>query len=138
MALSENEVNKKHSRTWTKCNDDAKSSYFRGMFLSAHGGEFVKNGKYWEWIKTESPIIQEPPVKQEETIIFDFVIGEEMEKDKPKKYHVFINEENKYFKVCTMKLFLDTYSLNKNNIYEVISGKRNHCKGFKYIKTVEP
>jgi hypothetical protein len=134
MALSENEVNRRYSRTWIKCNDDARSGYFRNVFIQAHGGEFVKNGKYWEWRQIQQP----EPVIEPEITDFDYTIADSVENNEKKRYFIFTDQENKHYKVYSMKIFMDTYKLNKNNIYEVISGKRKSHKGFRYIKTIEP
>ena len=42
MALSLNDVNRKYTFTWIKCNDDAKSPYFRKLF--------IKNNKICQYI----------------------------------------------------------------------------------------
>ena len=62
MSLTFNDVNKRGSYTWIKCNDDAKSSYFRNTFLQKHGGEFVKNGRHWEWTPSRDQIIFLEPI----------------------------------------------------------------------------
>jgi hypothetical protein len=124
MALSFNDVNKRNSFTWVKCNDDAKSLLFRNIFINKFGGEFIKSGRYWEWIPTEkeminlSPSITEEPVPQKE----------------PVKTWVFKNPNDQLVKTQNLHDFCKQNNLTRSSLYEVISGKRQNHKGFSFIE----
>ena len=45
IRLKLDDINKKYSHTWVKCNDDAKSKFFREKFLQEFGGEFIQEKK---------------------------------------------------------------------------------------------
>ena len=46
--LIKDDVNKKHSYTWTKLNDDARYELFRKEFIAEFGGEFDTKGVWTE------------------------------------------------------------------------------------------
>ena len=48
MILTFNDVNRRGTVTWTRCNDNSKSATFRDLFIAKHGGVFNRVGKYWE------------------------------------------------------------------------------------------
>ena len=51
--LNVEQVNIKNSVTWTACNDDSRSNYWRSVFLEKYGGEFIKEGRYLKWQEIE-------------------------------------------------------------------------------------
>jgi hypothetical protein len=96
MALSFNDVNKRGSYTWVKCNDDARSSYFRDNFISKHGGKFIRSGTKWEWVPLENQIIfLEPSFVQPAN-------KEEKKEEIKEKCWVFSDESNKKYFVKTI------------------------------------
>ena len=99
------EVNVRHTFTWTKINDDARSNYWRDVFINEHGGLFnIEHGKY-VWSK-EKEIRKILVTKPDGTL----------------------DEVTNFAKYCR------EHGLNKGAMYEVIKGSRNHHKGFKATK----
>jgi SAM-dependent methyltransferase len=47
--MKKEEVNKKHTRTWEKLNNNSKKDKWREIFLEQFGGKFITHGKYVEW-----------------------------------------------------------------------------------------
>lgn len=126
MGLSLNDVNRRHSFTWVKCNDDAKSGLFRQTFINKFGGKFTKNGRNWEWSPSQEqiiilePSISEPPPPQ---IV------------EPSKTWTFTDPEGNIIKTKNVQEFCKQYDLTRSSLYEVISGKRKSHKGFSFIET---
>ena len=121
MRLSFNDVNRKYSFTWVKCNDDARSDYFRSLFISKHGGEFVRSGRHWEWnpkpeqlIKLDASLIQ--PASNETT-------------PRGQKTWIFVKEDIEYT-TKNVQEFCKENKLTRSSLYEVIVGKRKSHKGF--------
>jgi len=124
MALSFNDVNKRNSFTWIKCNDDAKSVFFRNTFVTKYGGEFVKNGRYWEW-----------KPKQEEMIeLNQSIIEEPVSENEPTKTWSFKNPNGDIVKTQNLQEFCKENNLTRSSLYEVISGKRQNHKGYSFIE----
>lgn len=107
IVLKREDVNKKYSQTWVKCNDDSKSKYFREKFIQQFGGEFVKEGSYHKWQEIK-------PVSLRRKFIFEGPDGQ---------IH-FI--ENVYD-------FCKRNDLNRSPMYEMIAGKRKQYKKYKYV-----
>ena len=127
MALSFNDVNKKGSFTWVKMNDDAQSNYFRNVFLQKHGGQFVKIGRHWEWQpRPEEIIILEPSISAPANPV--------IENKEPSKTWIFKNEDQ-VVKTKNIQDFCKEHKLTRSSLYEVISGKRKHHKGFIFVET---
>jgi len=126
MGLTFNDVNRRNSFTWVKCNDDAKSGFFRQQFVNRFGGEFKKNGRTWEWSPTQEQLIQldasisqpPPPEPQE-----------------PTKTWIFKNKDGDFIKTKNVQEFCKQNELTRSSLYEVISGKRKHHKGFSFVET---
>jgi hypothetical protein len=125
MALTFNDVNKRGSYTWIKCNDDAKSSYFRGLFVQKHGGEFVRNGRNWEWNPSKEQIIFLEPIYIEP--------GNKETKPTGEKIWKFKNETGEIFETKNLQEFCKEHNLTRSSIYEVISGKRKSHKGYSVV-----
>lgn len=104
--LKINEVNVKNSATWIACNDDSRSNYWRNLFIEQNGGEFIKNGRYWQW-------------KQEE----QFRIYH---------YYLFTDVNNNVVKIDNMSEYCKKNNLSRSALYEVMSGKRKQYKGYRY------
>lgn len=128
MALSFNDVNKRNTFTWIKMNDDAQSRYFRNVFIQKHGGEFVRKGIYWEW---------QP--KQDQMIVLDSSLAEPADsidepQKEPSKTWIFKKEEQ-IVKTKNIHDFCKEHKLTRSSLYEVMSGKRKHHKGFTFVET---
>ena len=122
MGLSFNEVNRLYSYTWVKCNDDARSSYFRSAFIQKHGGEFVKKGRYWEWNpKPEQMIKLDPSTARSAT--------REHKNEGPKTW-VFLDSDGTEHETKNIQEFCKQKDLTRSSLYEVISGKRKSHKGY--------
>jgi len=100
------EVNRKNSVTWTACNDDSRSKFWRSLFLEKFGGEFVKDGRYWSW-----------------------------NDDKFRIYHYYLYSDinNNVVKIDNMSEYCKKNSLSRAAMYEVKSGKRKQYKGYKFL-----
>jgi hypothetical protein len=99
------EVNVKNSNTWTACNDDSRSNYWRSLFLEQNGGEFVKEGRYWKWQKIEDPVGH---------------------------FYLFTDINNNVVKIDNMLEYCRKNNLSRAALYEVMSGKRKQYKGYRY------
>lgn len=129
MALSFNDVNRKGSFTWVKMNDDAQSNYFRNVFLQKHGGQFVKNGRTWEWQpRPEEIIILDPAISRPANPIKE-------EPKEPVKTWIFHDKDGNVVKTQNIQEFCKEHQLTRSSLYEVISGKRKHHKGFVFVET---
>jgi hypothetical protein len=130
MGLSFNDVNRRNSFTWVKCNDDARSGYWRGLFVGKHGGTFTRNGRYWEW----NP-------NQEQMIVLEPSIAEPPQSNDPQepcKTWSFKNTDGNIIKTKNIQEFCKKNKLTRSSLYEVISGKRKQHKGFSFIEiTIE-
>jgi hypothetical protein len=127
MALSLNDVNRRHTFTWVKCNDDSKSGYFREIFIKKFGGQFSKNGRHWEWSPTSDQMIMlessvsEPPSQQT---------------PEPSKTWIFKDKDGQEIRTKNIQEFCKKNALTRSSLYEVISGKRKQHKGFYFIETL--
>lgn len=109
--MNSDHVNKQNTPTWVKMNEDAQSHLWRKRFCEMHGGRFVNTDNIWNWN-------QEPE-----------------EKKKQEKYtYIFSDPKGTLVEVDNMMRFCREKSLNKSAIYEVISGKRNHHKNFRFVE----
>lgn len=127
MGLSFNDINRMRSFTWVKCNDDARSGYWRNLFVGQHGGTFTKKGRYWEWNPNqEQMIVLEPSISKPPP---------SSEPQEPSKTWIFKDSEGNIVKTKNIQEFCKIYALTRSSLYEVISGKRKHHKGFSFIET---
>ena len=99
-------MNRKNSLTWTACNDDSRSKFWRSLFLEKFGGEFVKDGRYWTW-----------------------------NDDKFRIYHYYLYSDinNNVVKIDNMSEYCKNNNLSRAAMYEVKSGKRKQYKGYKFL-----
>lgn len=124
MALSLNDINIRNSWTWIRCNDDAKSSTFRNLFIQKYGGKFIKNDKFWEWTPLEIHLIANIDASQpNESVI------------QPKTW-IFNDPENNIIKVQNILDFCKKFNLSRSSVYEVISGRRKSHKGFSLVEII--
>ena len=42
-------INIPNTRDWVKCNEDNHAPRWRQLFVEQNGGEFISNGRYWQW-----------------------------------------------------------------------------------------
>jgi len=122
--LSFNDVNNRGTFTWTKCNDDAKSSIFREMFTKKHGGEFVRKERHWEWNPSKNQMIAIDASHPEEKF------------EENAKTWIFKDSEDKEVKTQNILDFCKRHDLTRSSVYEVISGKRKHHKGFRFVEII--
>jgi hypothetical protein len=101
------EVNKRNSLTWTACNDDSRSAYWRSSFKNKFGGEFSKEGRSWVW-KENKPV------------------------EIPRRCFVF-EKENKEVKIVNFMEYCKQNDLNRSAMYEVMQGKRKQYKGYTFL-----
>ena len=113
VPLVKKDINKSNSRTWTKCNDDARSDYWRTMFVDIYGGEFEKNGLYWNW---KQGIVPKIPKKE------------------PNRRFKVTTPDNQTIYVENVNNFCNKNNLNKSAFYAVVRGQRSHHKGYKVEK----
>ena len=106
-------VNKRNSKTWVKMNDDSKSNIWRGKFVEEHGGEFVKNGRFWEWQTIHS---------------IESKVDAEVSEKKP--VYEFKDKDGTTYLADNLMKFCRDHDLNKSAIYKVMNGERTHHKGF--------
>ena len=106
--MNKDMVNKRNSRTWVKMNEDSKSHLHRKNFITEHGGEFIKNGKFWEWQNIHISVNG-----NQKTLLYEF-------KD----------ESGMTYLVDNLMKFCRQNDLNKSAIYKVMGGERSHHKGF--------
>lgn len=102
------DVNKRHSSTWTACNDDSKSKTYRAEFLLQFGGEFVEDGRYLKW--------QE--IKEPEPVYI------------PRRLLRFIGPDNKLVEIDHMTDFCKQRDLSLSAMYDVLKGSRRIHKGY--------
>ena len=103
-------INRRNTRDWIKCNDDSRAHVWRDRFIEEHGGQFVQDGRNWRW--EELKIIEDIRIKQE------------------RKEFIFINKDGVEFLTDNFTKFCRKNDLNKSAMYKVMSGERNHHKGF--------
>ena len=41
---------------WMKANDDSRAPQYRAKYVEAHGGEWVKSAKGWNWEGSVKPV----------------------------------------------------------------------------------
>lgn len=128
MALFQNEVNRKNSNTWNKCNSDARSGFFRNQFIAKFGGSFSKLNNSWIWEEN----------KTEEQVKLIVPTVEPIVKKKISKITVFEDSVGKRFEVTNISSFCKENGLSNSTIFDLIAGRRKTHKGFKYIETIEP
>lgn len=109
MFLNFNDINKLYSKTWIACNDNSRAKVYRDEFLSQHGGEFVKHGKYLHWQSIHAP----EPV---------YV---------PRRLLTFINPKGSIVEIDNMSDYCHQHKLSKAAMYEVLRGVRNVHKGYR-------
>jgi len=116
--MNKEDANKKHSRTWTRLNDDSKSKIYRKKFVESFGGEFIQLSRWeWKWSepKPEPEPTPEPEPKSKRTIVMVRPDGEEDE-------------------ITNLSKYCRDHGLDDAAVYRVLKGDRNHHKGYKARK----
>ena len=112
MRQIKEDVNKKHSYTWTKINDDARHKRYREEFLKLFGGNFADiNTGCVEWRE------------------------EKEEKTPPTRTISIINPDGEVVEVENFTKYCRENDLTRSAMYEVLKGKRKQHKGFKAKET---
>jgi hypothetical protein len=53
------------TKQWLRFNDDSRARTNREKHIAENGGEFVNNGRGWEWVATVSkPVVSKPAKKK--------------------------------------------------------------------------
>jgi len=110
IQLKLEDVNRKYSQTWVKCNDDAQSKYFRNKFIAQFGGEFINEKRYYVWREIK-------PVNVRRKFVFEGPDGT-------------IHFVDNVYDFCKKN------DLNRSPMYEMISGKRKQYKKFKFVTEI--
>ena len=114
-------INLPNAREWVKCNEDSKAPMWRKHFVTMYGGEFKKNGRYWQWMEIEETVeVEEKPEK--------VVVANQ------KQLYIFTDPDGKEVITDNLSKFCRENKLNKSTVYLVMNGKRNHHKHFKCRK----
>lgn len=108
IRLKLEDVNKRYSQTWVKCNDDSKSKFFRGKFIEQFGGEFISEGREFRWQEIKKIL----PVRRK---------------------FIFEDPEGRIHFVENMYDFCKKRDLKRAPMYEMISGKRKQYKKYKFV-----
>jgi hypothetical protein len=112
-------INIRNTREWVRCNEDAHSSRWREKFTEQYGGEFVHNGKFWQWYEKST-------IKEEK---------KEVANQKP--LYIITKPDGGQVTIDNLSKFCRENKLNKSTMYLVMNGKRNHHKHFKCSKVEE-
>ena len=113
IRFNKEDINKKYSKTWVLCNDNAQSKVWRSKFTQSHGGKFIPEGRngYFKW---------------------------EEEKIRPeKRKYVFEDKNGVVYIVENIMEFCRLNDLLRPKMYDLIYGTRKQYKGYKYITTIQ-
>lgn len=110
--MDKNMINKRNSKTWVRCNDNSKAHIYRDKFIQEHGGEFIKNGRFYEWKSIHS------------------TESNDVEVNEQKPLYEFKNKDGVTYLADNLMKFCRDHDLNKSAIYKVMNGERKHHKGF--------
>lgn len=116
--MNKDYINKRNTKDWIKCNDNSKSEYWRGVFVSEHGGHFVSEGRHWVW-------------REKEEIVVDNRLRQ------TRKNYIFINKDGVEFLADNFTKFCKNNELNRAAMHQVENGKRRQHKGF-IVKKLPP
>ena len=84
--MKKEHVNLVNTHEWVKCNDDAQSELWRKKFILMYGGEFKKNGRYWQWMEMEEKPEKSKVANQKQLYIFTDPDGREIITDNLSKF----------------------------------------------------
>tara|TARA_R110002012_G_scaffold304065_1_gene506506 strand:+ start:288 stop:641 length:354 start_codon:yes stop_codon:yes gene_type:complete len=112
-------INIQNTREWVRCNEDSRASRWREKFTEQNGGEFVHNGKSWQWYEKIT-------IKQEK---------KELANQKP--LYIITKPDGGQVTIDNLSKFCRENKLNKSTMYLVMNGKRNHHKHYKCSKVEE-
>jgi hypothetical protein len=112
IRLKIEDVNKRYSQTWVKCNDDAQSKFFRKKFIEQFGGEFIKEGREHKWQKIVPVVVS------------------------PRRKLVFEGPDGKIHFIENLYDFCKKNDLNRTPMYDLMTGKRKQYKKYKFIAEI--
>ena len=116
--MNKSYINIPNTREWVRCNEDSHAPSWRNKFTEQHGGEFVHNGKSWQWYENAT--------KEEKN---------EVANQKP--LYIITKPDGGQVTIDNLSKFCRENKLNKSTMYLVMNGKRNHHKHFKCSKVEE-
>ena len=116
--MKREQINAVNTPEWVRCNDDARSMYWRRKFIEQHGGKFVRNGRHWKW--------HEIAIKQEKN-----------QAANQKPLYIITKPDGGQVTIDNLSKFCRENNLNKSTMYLVMNGKRNHHKHHKCSKIEE-
>ena len=112
-------INQRNTREWVRCNEDSYAAQWRKTFIEQNGGEFINNGRSWEWKEITE-------VKEEKN-----------EGANQKPLYIITQPDGGNVTIDNLSKFCRENNLNKSTMYLVMNGKRNHHKHFKCSKIEE-
>ena len=112
-------INTRNTREWVRCNEDTYASRWREKFIEQNGGEFVPNGRYWQWHEKAT-------IKEEKNDVAN-----------QKPLYIITKPDGGQVTIDNLSKFCRENQLNKSTMYLVMNGKRNHHKHFKCSKVEE-
>tara|TARA_R100000657_G_C4667432_1_gene111500 strand:+ start:995 stop:1348 length:354 start_codon:yes stop_codon:yes gene_type:complete len=116
MNMNKQYININNTREWIKCNEDTFAPRWRQIFVEQNGGEFVHNGRFWQW--QENATIKE----------------EKSEVANEKQLYIITKPDGGQVTIDNLSKFCREHKLNKSTMYLVMNGKRNHHKHYKCAK----
>jgi hypothetical protein len=126
-------VNRKNTRIWVRMNEDSRSSYFRDKFVKEHGGQFVKDGRYWKWIELDF----EQMIKEHfEQLMKNFEMPAPVVTKERGKAYVF-KKNNEEVHIQNLLEYCMDNNLMRSAMYDLMNGKRKSYKGYKFLRKEE-
>jgi len=125
MILNKQYVNMPNTREWVKLNEDVHARRYRELFIEHHGGKFVHNGRFWQWMENI-----EKDTK-------DSVNHEKNDLATQKQLYIITKPDGEQVTIDNLSKFCRENKLNKSAMYLVMNGKRNHHKHHKCSKIEE-
>lgn len=126
-------VNRKNTRVWVRMNEDSRSAHFRAKFLKEHGGQFVKEGRYWKWIELN---FEQMIKKHFEDFMKNFKMPPPVIAKEKGKAYVF-KKDNEEVHVQNLFEYCMENNLMRSAMYDLMSGKRKSYKGYKFVRKEE-
>tara|TARA_R100001082_G_scaffold109045_2_gene85414 strand:+ start:1272 stop:1649 length:378 start_codon:yes stop_codon:yes gene_type:complete len=125
MRMNKQYVNIPNTREWVKLNDDTHAKRYRELFVEHHGGEFVHNGRFWQWMENIEKDIK------------DSINEEKNDVATQKQLYIITKPDGGQVTIDNLSKFCRENKLNKSAMYLVMNGKRNHHKHHKCSKIEE-
>ena len=119
MRMNKQYANIPNTREWVRLNEDTHAKRYRELFIEQHGGEFVHNGTYWQWMEIAETNNEKSQVANE------------------KQLYIITEPDGGQVTIDNLSKFCREHKLNKSAMYLVMNGKRNHHKHYKCSKVEE-